>query len=250
MKGILKIKRISQVLTLLISFILIVFIAENSVKSSVVETNIENSTETEEEDARINEYELTTEEIEDDTEEETFGTLDTLKFTVDVTDTKAEANVYVGNTSTNSSYSGTVKFKFSDRALKALTINITKGNTYVLTTSPMIETETININNKTIEYPVLTVVNYRKANKKDINKLEKIRNKVSNYARCSLDFDSLSLDDLIELGNKNYATWTQKEIKRFKRILKNRGYTEHNSDKKSYVKLRRDLDGSYITENM
>ena len=199
---------------------------EKDIESEVIESSEENS--------------KSLEKIESDTsevEEETFGTLDKLTFIIDVTLVDIDNNTFKGNTSTDNGYSGIIEFKLSDNALENLSIDIKQGNTYVVEASPMIETGTNDL-------PLITVTNLSVATEDDINKLEEIRGTVSTFKRKLIEYNSMSLEEIINDANTSYATWTQDEIKEYIKLIEDKGYTDKTKDK-SYVCLRESISEVY-----
>lgn len=199
---------------------------ENNIESGVIESSEENS--------------KSLEKIESDTsevEEETFGTLDKLTFIIDVTLVDNSNNTFKGNTSTDNGYSGIIEFKLSDNALENICIEIEQGNTYVVEASPMIETGTNDL-------PLITVTSLSVATEDDINKLEEIRGTVSTFKRKLIEYNSMSLEEIINDANTSYATWTQDEIKEYIKLIEDKGYTDKTKDK-SYVCLRESISEVY-----
>ena len=199
---------------------------ENNIESEVIETSEENS-------KSLEQIESNTSEV----EEETFGTLDKLTFIIDVTLVDIDNNTFKGNTSTDNGYSGIIEFKLSDNALENLSIDIKQGNTYVVEASPMIETGTNDL-------PLITVTSLSVATEDDINKLEEIRGTVSTFKRKFIEYNSMSLEEIINDANTSYATWTQDEIKEYIKLIEDKGYTDKTKDK-SYVCLRESISEVY-----
>lgn len=200
-----------------------------------IEKDIESENiETSEKDLKsMEEAESTTSEV----EEETFGTLDKLTFIIDVTLVDNSNNTFKGNTSTDNGYSGIIEFKLSDNALENICIEIEQGNTYVVEASPMIETGTDDL-------PLITVTNLSLATEDDINKLEEIRGTVSTFKRKLIEYNSMSLEEIIRDANISYATWTQDEIKEYIKLIEDKGYTDESKEK-SYVCLRESISEVY-----
>lgn len=200
-----------------------------------IEKDIESENiETSEKDLKsMEEVESTTSEV----EEETFGTLDKLTFIIDVTLVDNSNNTFKGNTSTDNGYSGIIEFKLSDSALENICIEIEQGNTYVVEASPMIETGTDDL-------PLITVTNLSLATEDDINKLEEIRGTVSTFKRKLIEYNSMSLEEIINDANTSYATWTQDEIKEYIKLIEDKGYTDKTKEK-SYVCLRESISEVY-----
>lgn len=200
-----------------------------------IEKDIESENiETSEKDLKsMKEVESTTSEV----EEETFGTLDKLTFIIDVTLVDNSNNTFKGNTSTDNGYSGIIEFKLSDNALENICIEIEQGNTYVVEASPMIETGTDDL-------PLITVTNLSLATEDDINKLEEIRGTVSTFKRKLIEYNSMSLEEIINDANTSYATWTQDEIKEYIKLIEDKGYTDKTKEK-SYVCLRESISEVY-----
>ena len=200
-----------------------------------IEKDIESENiETSEKDLKsMEEVESTTSEV----EEETFGTLDKLTFIIDVTLVDNSNNTFKGNTSTDNGYSGIIEFKLSDNALENICIEIEQGNTYVVEASPMIETGTDDL-------PLITVTSLSLATEDDINKLEEIRGTVSTFKRKLIEYNSMSLEEIINDANTSYATWTQDEIKEYIKLIEDKGYTDKTKEK-SYVCLRESISEVY-----
>ena len=171
--------------------------------------------------------------------EETFGTLDKLHYIIDVTYVNSDDNTYKGNTSTRDGYSGIIEFRLSDTALDKISIDIEIGNTYTVDASPMIETSTDNL-------PYITVTNIEVASSDDIDNLEDIRKEVSTYTRKRIEYNSMTLNEIVIDANSSYATWTQDEIKDYISFIDSKGYTDSN-DEKSLVCLRDDISKIYNT---
>lgn len=199
---------------------------EKDIESEVIETSEENS-------KSLEQIESNTSEV----EEETFGTLDKLTFIIDVTLVDIDNNTFKGNTSTDNGYSGIIEFKLSDNALENLSIDIKQGNTYVVEASPMIETGTNDL-------PIITVTSLSVATEDDINKLEEIRGTVSTFKRKLIEYNSMSLEEIINDANTSYATWTQDEIKEYIKLIEDKGYTDKTKEK-SYVCLRESISEVY-----
>lgn len=199
---------------------------EKDIESEVIETSEENS-------KSLEQIESNTSEV----EEETFGTLDKLTFIIDVTLVDIDNNTFKGNTSTDNGYSGIIEFKLSDNALENLSIDIKQGNTYVVEASPMIETGTNDL-------PLITVTSLSVATEDDINKLEEIRGTVSTFKRKLIEYNSMSLEEIINDANTSYATWTQDEIKEYIKLIEDKGYTDKTKEK-SYVCLRESISEVY-----
>lgn len=199
---------------------------ENSIESKVVETSGENS-------KTLEQTEVDTSEV----KEETFGTLDKLTFIIDVTLVDIDNNTFRGNTSTDKGYSGIIEFVLSDNALENLSIDIKQGNTYVVEASPMIETVTSDL-------PLITVTSLSVATEDDINKLEEIRGTVSTFKRKLIEYNSMSLEEIINDANTSYATWTQDEIKEYIKLIEDKGYTDE-ANYKSYVCVRESISEVY-----
>lgn len=172
-----------------------------------------------------------------ETDEETFGTLEKLHYIIDITYVNSDDNTYRGNTSTDNGYSGIIEFKLSETALNKTNMSIELGNTYNVDASPMIETNTDGL-------PLITVTNIEMASNDDIDSLEDIRKAISSYTRKRIEYNSMSLDNIIIDANSSYATWTQDEIKDYIDFINSKGYTASN-DIKSLVCLREDIKEIY-----
>lgn len=169
---------------------------------------------------------------------ETFGTIANMFYTIDITYANIEDNSYIGNTATEKDYSGIIRFSLSDLANENIEEKPVVGNTYIVEASPMIDITNGN------DYPSLTVVGFIEASEDDIQELENIKSTVSNYQRKLIDYNTLSLDDIITDANESYATWTQVEIVKYIELISNMGYTE-DSNIRSLVSLREDIVNTY-----
>lgn len=165
-----------------------------------------------------------------ESESESFGTLDNLEFIIDVTSIDVYNNTYCGNTATKGGYSGIIRFKFSETMLDKLNISVYKGGTYIINTSPMMEVDSCGL-------PLVTATDIRLATEADIINLECIKSEVSTFKRKAIEYSSMSLEDIIEDANSSYATWTQDEIKEYLKLLEEKGYT-NDMEYKSSVYLR------------
>lgn len=186
------------------------------------------------------ETEETLEQISDESYEsdtETFGTLNNLNFTIDITVVDSDNNMYKGNTATIDGYSGVIEFKLSDSFKDSNDIPIELGNTYIIESSPMMETSYDG-------FPLVTATNIKLATEEDINKLEEVRASVSTFKRKSIEYNNMTLDDIVQDANTSYATWTQDEVKEYIDFIKNRGYTDGRRYK-SYVCLRESIRQVY-----
>lgn len=172
---------------------------------------------------------------EEDTE--TFGTLENISFTVDITVADNMSNSYVGNTATVSGYSGIIEFKLSDVLKEINSTSIEVGNTYVIEVSPMMETNRSG-------FPLVTATNISLATAADIVKLEETKQDVSTFRRKSIEYSSMDLTDIINDANISYATWTNDEIKEYCELIRKKGYTD-SYENKSYVCIREDIRKTY-----
>ena len=89
----------------------------------------------------------------------------------------------------------------------------------------------------------MPVTAVREARQEDIDALEAVRSEISNYEERRAEYETMELPDIIEDANWNYPLWTQEEIRDYQDFLKEKGYTE-DSEKKSYVNIREELNGS------
>lgn len=202
---------------------------------NIDESEIETMTAEETEPETIQIVEEVTEDIPEQ-DETSFGTLENIEYTVDLTDIYPyDENVLVGNTSTLQGYSGVIIINITDHLSYELeSLELEKGKTYIVTASPMI---TMSLP------PQVSAIDIREATESEIEILEKTREIVSNYDECMERYESLDLDQIISDSNSNYATWTQEQIAEFKEYLVEKGYTD-DYEVHSYVELRPDLNGS------
>lgn len=172
--------------------------------------------------------------------EETEGTeeneiAENVQFIVDVTDNLiGENGTIVGNTSSAESYCGIIEIHLDTPLIEKAQTEIQPGHTYVFTVTPMM---TMSIP------PQVTALEYMEASESDIAALEEIRMQTSNFEECMAAYETMSLEDIIQDGNFNYALWTQEQIQQYNEFLTQKGYTEDSSPK-SYAKLRNELNGS------
>ncbi len=160
---------------------------------------------------------------------------DTMTFIVDITDNLiAESGKVIGNTTTAENYSGIIEIYLDTPLLEKARTDIQAGKTYLFSVTPMM---TMSIP------PQVTALDYTPATEEDIASLEEIRKNVSNFQDCMTAYETMSLDQMIQDANFNYALWTQEEIVKFQEFIKEKGYTE-DSEVKSYVQTREELNGS------
>lgn len=199
------------------------------------ETTAETETaapETEEEETE--ETEITEEETTAD-ETEVAAAPEIIQFTVDVTDNfAADGGRIIGNTSSEQSYSGIVELNVDDALRQKAADEIEVGKTYVFTVEPMM---TMSIP------PQVLATDFAPATEEDIQQLEEVREKISNFKDCMESYQSMSLEEIIQDANFNYALWTQEEIAEFLTFIEEKGYSD-DSDITCFVKQRADLNGS------
>lgn len=214
------IKRIKQVVVLLIAVDLMMFVTIN------------NSYDTKEESNEENNIEATTDEVDEKQKQE--SVVGNIKLIIDITDYVDSKDYYIGNTSSLKSYSGIAQVKLNEDCNTDIKI----GKTYVMEAMPIIETADNG-------YPMYNITKCNEATDNDIAELEEIRGSVSNYKLQTIKYKTMSLDEIIEDGNKSYATWTQEEIGEYLKYIKKLGYTD-NYKVKSYVNTRDALGGSIL----
>ncbi len=175
---------------------------------------------------------------EDHTEEETeeMSSAETISFIVDVTDNLiTESNTVIGNAAaTAENYIGIMEIHLDDALAERAKNEIETGKTYLFTIGPAM---TMSIP------PQVTALDFAPATDEDLARLEEVRAELSNFQDCMTSYESMSLEQIIQDANLNYALWTQEEIKEFIEFITQKGYTE-DSEVKSYVNLREDLGGS------
>lgn len=169
------------------------------------------------------------------TEENSSQDTEKMTFTVDITDNlAADMALVIGNTATEQSYCGIIEIHLDDTLSERAAREIRTGKTYIFTVEPMM---TMSIP------PQVTATDFTPADEEDINRLEEVRKAVSNYSECMDSYQSMSLEQIIQDANLNYALWTQDEILEFTQFIAEKGYTD-DSEIKSYVKIRDELNGS------
>jgi hypothetical protein len=167
-------------------------------------------------------------------DEDSFGTLDNMEYIVDISDNYLdEEGVLVGNTSTLNGYSGVIIINVNDD-LKDELDDIEIGKSYKVETTPMI---TMSLP------PQVVAVHVTEATEDEMEELEKTREVISNYEECMSKYKDMSLSDIINNANMNYATWTQEQIEEFISYINKKGYSE-DYEVHSYVALKADLNGS------
>lgn len=175
---------------------------------------------------------------EDSTEEaaEETGSTETISFIVDITDNmSAESNTVIGNAAaTAENYAGIMEIHLDDALAEQAKDEIEVGKAYVFTIGPAM---TMSIP------PQVTALDFAPATEEDLARLEEVRAEVSNFQDCMKSYESMSLEEIVQDANLNYALWTQEEIQEFTEFITQKGYTE-DSEIKSYVNLREDLNGS------
>ena len=168
---------------------------------------------------------------------ETAGELSNLKFTIDVTLADIANNKFKGNTATDDGYSGIIEFKLSDSIENYGNTNIEIGNTYSVEAMPVIEVSESGL-------PLITVINFNIATVSDIENLEEIKKEISTFKRKIIEYESLSLEEIVNDANNSYSTWTQEEVAEYIKFIEEKGYTD-KKDFKSYVCLRESIKDVY-----
>lgn len=199
--------------------------AAEQTESALEETQTPESESTESEEEAAQETE--TEEAAQETDE----------LTVDVTDVVEAADdviTVIGNTAEKEGYSGIIELNVPSALPQQAELTLEAGKSYVFTVKTMM---TMSIP------PQMPVTAVREAGQEDIDALEAVKSEISNYAERRAEYEKMELSDIIEDANWNYPLWTQEEIKEYQDFLKEKGYTE-NSEKKSYVNIREELNGS------
>lgn len=136
--------------------------------------------------------------------------LTTQTYIVDITNINTTTHELQGNTSTEKGYSGVIKIVAEDNS--NISTNIQIGDTYVIKALPKIEVGDI---------PTITMVSCKKATDKQVEKLEKIREHVSNFDRLMQNKGILTMEELIKAANKSYSTWTQDQIHQYLQFINN-----------------------------
>lgn len=196
------------------------------VSSNTVSSNIVKNKETEEIKKDVNNLLVADIKNKNDnsTDEESYGTNDNIYFIATVTDilTDDKQSVIKCNTATENGYSGILEISCEDDENKGIDI----GNTYKFEVGPMM---TMSIP------PRVIMVKYENASEKDIETLNNNKVNISNYVESMLNYQNMSLDDIIADSNIQYAIWTDEEIEEFQAFISGLGY---NSDyeKESLVK--------------
>lgn len=201
-----------------------------AIETAVSETN---PAEAETDTAKNTETETATTDTADETESQ--AAEETMTFIVDITDNLiAESGKVIGNTTTAENYSGIMEIYLDSPLLEKAQTDIQVGKTYLFSIPPMM---TMSLP------PQVTALDYTPATEEDIARLEEIRMDVSNFQDCMSAYETMSLEQIIQDANFNYALWTQEEIVQFRELIAEKGYTE-DSEIKCYVKVREELNGS------
>lgn len=147
------------------------------------------------------------------------GTIDTLKFIVEITDIKKgdTQTVVTGNTVMTGKYIGQIEIVYNNENIN---LEIKRFGTYKFTTEPLM----------TMGDPVrVNMVSCAKASDKDKKKLENNKKKSSTYADRMLSYKRMILKDIIKDANSNYYSWTDGEIKNYQAFLRSKGYKGRDS---------------------
>lgn len=147
------------------------------------------------------------------------GTIDTLKFIVEVTDIKKgdTQTVVTGNTVMTGKYIGQIKIVYNNENIN---LEIKRFGTYKFTTEPLM----------TMGDPVrVNMVSCVKASDTDKKKLANNKKKSSTYADRMLSYKRMVLKDIIKDANSNYYSWTDGEIKNYQAFLRSKGYKGKDS---------------------
>lgn len=166
--------------------------------------------------------------------------LTTQTYLVDITNINTTTHELQGNTSTEKGYSGVIKIVAEDNS--NISTNIQIGDTYVIKALPKIEVGDI---------PTITMVSCKKATRKQVAKLERIREHVSNFDRLMQNKDILTVEELIKAANKSYPTWTQDQIHQYLECI-NKGSSSVTTGVVSEVKDRdmiKQSANAYTVEN-
>lgn len=147
------------------------------------------------------------------------GTIDTLKFIVEVTNIKKgdTQTVVTGNTVMTGKYIGQIKIVYNNENIN---LEVKRFGTYKFTTEPLM----------TMGDPVkVNMVSCTKASDKDKKKLANNKKKSSTYADRMLSYKRMILKDIIKDANSNYYSWTDGEIKNYQAFLRSKGYKGRGS---------------------
>lgn len=147
------------------------------------------------------------------------GTIDTLKFIVEVTDIKKgdTQTVVTGNTVMTGKYIGQIEIVYNNENIN---LEIKRFGTYKFTTEPLM----------TMGDPVrVNMVSCVNASDKDKKKLANNKKKSSTYADRMLSYKRMVLKDIIKDANSNYYSWTDGEIKNYQAFLRSKGYKGKDS---------------------
>lgn len=188
---------------------------EDTTEALNTETETEEITNEVETDA--NEVEIsTTEKVE---ETEYHGTLDTVEFIVDTTEVyknnETQLTNVIGDTATLDNYSGVINIQVSDAVEDASGLELKADKHYVFTVEPMM-TRSVP--------PIANAVSIRDATDDDLNKLENIREEVSNYAECMLRYEDMEEQEILNDYIYNIGRWTDDEVQDFYKYLEEHGY--------------------------
>lgn len=147
------------------------------------------------------------------------GTIDTLKFIVEVTDIKKgdTQTVVTGNTVMTGKYIGQIEIVYNNENIN---LEVKRFGTYKFTTEPLM----------TMGDPVrVNMVSCAKASDTDKKKLANNKKKSSTYADRMLSYKRMVLKDIIKDANSNYYSWTDGEIKNYQAFLRSKGYKGKDS---------------------
>lgn len=112
-------------------------------------------------------------------------------------------DIISGDTASIEGYSGKILIDVNSLSNKN---EIYTNTTYYVKAETLIEMGTL---------PKIKAISMTKASDEQLNELDEYRRKVSNYAECKLNYESMGINEIIEDANKNYVYWTQEERNEF-----------------------------------
>lgn len=222
-------KRVVSVSVIIVFTIILYIIAINQKENTV--NNIE-------EDTRINDlqqvvsmmqYRIDNLELDESYNNEYTGTIPPFTYTADIIEIDLENKSLYGITSNKDTYSGLMRYDFSNTSIDLSNINL--YTTYNITCKPLIRDKKKNV--KTTPY--VEVISIEEAEEADKIKLNNSKAELSRYIEFKLKYELKTLDEIVEAANTAYYKWTDDDIKDYQEWILDLGYTE-DTNVKSNVK--------------
>lgn len=141
------------------------------------------------------------------------GTVDTLTLLVKVLDVEytKSGSVIKGVVMNRELYSGLIELTYYKQ------VELNSFEIYLFTTEPVLTRGDI---------PQVKAISIKTALSFEKNDYEAIKQDVSTFLEHEFKYKNMTLDEIIEDGNKFYYTWTDEQILKYQDYIKSLGYTE------------------------